>query len=150
MPRREDGPQTFAHVLRQHRRRLRLTQAELAGKIGVSNTYISALESGRKQAPPRALVEALAASLDVPAATLWQTARAEREEHLRSRINGVPTSRRVSRDAGKSDAGDQETDDAYLDKVLRPLKESLRKTDHPEKVVRALKALADSLGDGGN
>ena len=133
---------TFGELLRERRRTLNLTQADVASRIGVSNTYISALESGRKQAPPRALVEALAASLEISAESLWGAARAEREARLRMRINGVPTSLRTS----ASPATDSAAEDAYLDHVLRPLKESLRKTENPEKVVRALKALADSLG----
>ena len=143
-PKRSQGVESFGQSLRENRRRVGLTQAELAAKIGVSNTYISALESGRKQAPPRALVEALAASLEVSAESLWGAARAEREARLRLRINGVPTSLRVS---ATSSSASEAAEDAYLDGVLRPLKESLRKTDNPEKVVRALKALADSLGN---
>lgn len=87
----------FGDQLRRLRLAARLTQAAVAEAIGVSNTYISALESGRKPAPPQALVTALAACLGVEEQVLWNVAVEEREERLRQRIAGVPTSHRVRR-----------------------------------------------------
>ena len=84
----------FGEYLRTLRLQLGFTQAELANKVGVSNTYVSALESGRKPAPPRAIVEALAQALKVPEKSMWHIAYAEREQRLLERIEGIPTSLR--------------------------------------------------------
>lgn len=83
---------TFGQQLRRLRRQQRLTQMELAKTVGVSNTYISALESGRKPAPPHEVVIALASSLQVDADVLWGPAFKEREERLMGRLQGKPTS----------------------------------------------------------
>jgi transcriptional regulator with XRE-family HTH domain len=87
---------SFGERIRELRQQVGLTQWQIADRTGVSNTYISALESGRKPAPPRAIVTALAACLQTNEDELWNLARAEREERLRQRIDGVPTSRRTA------------------------------------------------------
>jgi len=87
----------FGEQLRALRVEAGLTQAAVAEAIGVTNTYVSALESGRKPAPPQALVTALAACLGVDERALWNLALEEREERLRRRIAGVPTSHRSKR-----------------------------------------------------
>ncbi|MGM1065314.1 ATP-binding protein [Saccharothrix sp. Mg75] len=54
---------TFGDLLRAHRRRVRLTQEELAEGSGVSVRAISDMERGRARGPQRRTVEALAAVL---------------------------------------------------------------------------------------
>ena len=41
-------PPTYASVIRAHRRRLKLTQAELAEKIGIPTNSLTQLETGRR------------------------------------------------------------------------------------------------------
>jgi len=67
----------------------------VAERVGVSNAYISALESGRKPAPPYAVVSAMAAALTVDEESLWSVARVERENHLKQRIAGRPAALRI-------------------------------------------------------
>lgn len=137
---------TFGEQLKALRSAAGLTQASIAESIGVSNTYISALESGRKAAPPYALVAALAACLGVEEQMLWDPAVAEREERLRQRIAGVPTSRRIRRSPTPTPVRDP------IDDPERPLGllESLHESVDParrEKVADLLKQLADVLRD---
>lgn len=84
--------ESFGTRLRVLRSAAGLTQAQLADRIGVSSTYISALESGRKPAPPRAIVAAMASALGSSDVEMWGVAQAEREARLRDRIHGVPAS----------------------------------------------------------
>ena len=84
--------QGFGEYLRTLRSDAGKTQAELAEAIGVSNAYVSAIEKGKKPAPPRALVNALAGVLGVDEVALWTVAQREREERLRRRIEGFPRS----------------------------------------------------------
>lgn len=82
----------FGEQLRELRKAAGLTQEQLAGVTGVTNSYISALENSKKPAPPRAIVALLAANLNADETRLWRVAQAERESRLRERIDGVPTS----------------------------------------------------------
>ena len=58
------------HPLRQPRRRRGLTQVELAGLAGLSYSYISMIECGRRRLSKRDHVNALAAALRVPPADI--------------------------------------------------------------------------------
>jgi len=78
------------------RRAAGVSQAELARRIGVSDTYISAIETGRKAAPPHVHVQAIAACLRVDEDDLWRVALEDREQRLRDRLAGVPTAARAS------------------------------------------------------
>ncbi len=86
---------SFGDRLRELRLARERTQQQLADALGLSGAYISALEGGRKPAPPRMVVEQLARALGVDADDLWGTARTERELRLSLRVDGVPTSLRV-------------------------------------------------------
>lgn len=70
----------FGDTLQELRIESGLTQLQVAERVGVSNAYISALESGRKPAPPYAIVSAMAAALTVDEEPLWDVASAERED----------------------------------------------------------------------
>lgn len=82
---------TFGEQLRAARKAIGLSQAELGARVGVSNTYISALESSQKLAPAFELVGALAHALGISEGALWEAAKEEREKRLRERINGHST-----------------------------------------------------------
>lgn len=86
----------FGERLKAIRTARNLSQADLAQLLGVSGAYISALENGKKQPPPHALVIGLASILNVDADELWRLAKAEREDRLRARIEGTPTAKRKS------------------------------------------------------
>ncbi len=135
----------FGSRIRELRQRAGLTQWQVAEKTGVSNTYISALESGRKPAPPHVIVTALAACLHTDEDELWGVARAEREERLRRRIDGVPTSHRVSRSSVP--LPDRETmplGDPLAD-ALRMLDDTTKDPKQRRSLAQALQTLADSL-----
>jgi transcriptional regulator with XRE-family HTH domain len=53
----------LARLLLEYRFRADLSQATLASQAGVTQTYLSGLERGKRQTPSRALVEALARAL---------------------------------------------------------------------------------------
>lgn len=124
---------TFGDRLRELRLVRELTQQELADVLGLSGAYISALEGGRKPAPPRMVVEQLAHALSVDAEDLWGTARAERELRLSLRVDGVPTSLRVEQPPTVAQSAVEE--ERVLQAVAR----------HPElgQVVDALSAALD-------
>jgi len=135
----------FGNRIRELRRTAGLTQWQVAEKTGVSNTYISALESGRKPAPPHVIVTALAACLRTDEDELWSVARAEREERLRRRIDGVPTSQRVSRSsASPIDRETAPSGDALAD-ALRMLNATTKDPKQRRSLAQALQTLADSL-----
>jgi transcriptional regulator with XRE-family HTH domain len=64
------SPTVTDHPLRRVRRRRGLTQVELAGLAGLSSTYISMIECGRRRLTRRDHVNALAAALKVPPAEI--------------------------------------------------------------------------------
>ena len=56
----------------KYRRRQKLTQAALAEKAGISVSYVSMLERGRRT-PPLETIEQLATALGVPALALLRS-----------------------------------------------------------------------------
>jgi len=135
----------FGDRIRELRRAVGLTQWQVAEQTGVSNTYISAIESGRKPAPPHVIVSALAACLQTDEDALWRVARAEREERLQRRIDGVPTSQRIPRSTGSSVDCDASPSGDPLADVLRLLNETAKDPRQRRSLAEALHALADSL-----
>jgi len=131
--------QRFGEYLRTLRKDAGKTQAELAEAIGVSNAYVSAIEKGKKPAPPRTLVGALADVLGVDGDILWGIAGKEREARLRKRIEGVPRSqgpvanRRLSSPSGSADR---------LDRAI----DSLQRVTDPDERSRLAEALEDLVG----
>lgn len=136
----------FGDKIRELRQELGLTQWQIASRTGVSNTYISALESGRKSAPPHVIVTALAACLEISEEALWKLARAEREERLKQRIDGIPTSQRMGR-FSESVSGKFSTNpsDKVLEQAFQTLRESAQDPRQRRSLARALEALATSL-----
>jgi len=60
----------FARNLKERRRKLGLTQAKLAGKIGVSTSFITEIETSRK-APSFSTIEKIGRALEVPCWTFF-------------------------------------------------------------------------------
>jgi len=127
---------TFGERLKDLRLDAGLTQSVIAERIGVSNTYISALESGRKPAPPQAIVTALAVCLGIDEQDLWSLAEQEREERLRDRIAGVPTSLRTARRPRPKPKATANT---------RRMEDAVRSIETASKDVRSRSKLADAL-----
>ncbi len=68
------SPPPLARLVRANRERLRLTQGELAERVGVSRSAISELEAGRIEQPRAAVFARLGKALGVPAAALLAAA----------------------------------------------------------------------------
>ena len=137
---------TFGERIRELRREAGLTQWDVANRTGVSNTYISALESGRKPAPPHVIVTALASCLQTSEETLWALARAEREERLKRRIDGVPTSQRIARTANAVNNSINTMASADpLEQAIQTLRDSATNSKQRHSLARALETLAESL-----
>ncbi|MBU0595459.1 helix-turn-helix domain-containing protein [Candidatus Bipolaricaulota bacterium] len=137
---------TFGIRLKEMRKAANLTQQQVAERTGVSNTYISALESGRKQAPPRAIVTALAACLGAEETALWNLARSEREDRLRERINGVPTSRHVPRSENSASQACTDTPlPPEFDRAMQSLHDVTGNRQQRLSLAKALEAIAAAL-----
>ena len=136
----------FGDRIKELRRGIGLTQWDVADRTGVSNTYISALESGRKPAPPHVIVTALAACLQTSEEALWTLARAEREERLKRRIDGIPTSQRTARSAKTASAplAPVSSEDP-LEHAIQTLRESVTNAKQRRSLTRALETLAKGL-----
>jgi transcriptional regulator with XRE-family HTH domain len=65
---------SLGHIVREQRARLRLTQSELAQRVGVSRSAISELEAGRIEQPRASVFARLATALGLPAAALLAAA----------------------------------------------------------------------------
>lgn len=137
---------TFGDRIRELRLERNLTQWDVADRTGVSNTYISALESGRKPAPPHVIVTALAACLQTSEEILWKLARGEREARLRLRIDGVPTSQRTARSSnGVVEPLETTPSDDPLEQAIQTLRASAKGTKQRRSLARTLETLAKSL-----
>lgn len=55
----------FGSLLRDHRKRRRLTQQQLADAVGVDFTYISKVENGRVDPPSEATLQKIASVLEI-------------------------------------------------------------------------------------
>ena len=141
----------FGDKLRELRTDLGLTQFQIAERVGVSNAYISALESGRKPAPPHAVVTAIAATLRVDESMLWNLARAEREERLKQRIDGQPTSLRVRvsppepRVLSADSVGRPSSVEGELTAVFQTLQGLAKDPADRRRLIRSLRGLLDAL-----
>src|SRR6266850_6340254 len=65
---------SLGQLVREQRARLRLTQSELAARVGVSRSAISELEAGRIEQPRASVFARLASALGLPAAALLAAA----------------------------------------------------------------------------
>ena len=76
---------SFGENLKKWRKERRRTQEEVARVLGVSNTYIHQLETGKIEAPTERRCEQLASVLEVPFDDLWGRAQRERLERFARR-----------------------------------------------------------------
>lgn len=81
---------SFGDLLRDFRRRLSMTQQEIADRLGLSSPYIAQMESGFKPPPPEAIVEKLAKimRLQPEDASIFRSA-AEAERELQSLLKAT-------------------------------------------------------------
>jgi transcriptional regulator with XRE-family HTH domain len=144
----------FGGILRALRLSSGMTQQQLADAAGISTAYVSALESGRKPAPPRAVVMTLATALNVQEQKLWATARDERESRLVARIDGQPSSSRSgqSEDSGnaKDEADETQSPASQFEPLLVELFLAIRaaaiRTDRPIHLINSLRLLVEQIG----
>jgi transcriptional regulator with XRE-family HTH domain len=132
----------FAQYLISARNHAGLSQAELASKIGVSDTYISAIETGRKAAPPYVHVAAIAQSLKIDEDMLWGLALDDRESRFRRRLGGIPTSSKStdkSRDVIEHELLEEQHD------VLRAIQNLIPTKEEREHFVETLDLLVRLL-----
>ena len=140
----------FGRRLRELRKAAGMTQEQLAQSIAVTGAYISALENGKKPAPPQALVAALADQLKVDEGLLWEIAFSEREERLRRRITGVPTSlrSRVVRESAELQP-DTDRDLDEIRAIMGEIEEFAVDSHERQRMAKALRRLLEWLVDGG-
>lgn len=81
---------SFGDLLRDFRRRLSMTQQEIADRLGLSSPYIAQMESGFKPPPPETIVDKLAKIMRLPPddASLFRAA-AEAERELQSLLKAT-------------------------------------------------------------
>jgi len=142
----------FGERLVEARKAAGVSQAELASRIGVSDTYISAIETGRKAAPPHVHVQAIAACLDVDENDLWRVALADREQRLRDRLAGVPTGARASADGSTASSvqpGSDVDDLVRMDAsgIARRIETLLPTREDREQFIQSLEVLIKILRD---
>jgi transcriptional regulator with XRE-family HTH domain len=82
-----NGP-TLGRLVRTNRERLRLTQGQLAERVGVSRSAISELEAGRIKQPRAAVFARLGTALGVPAAVLLAAAGYPAESEIVMGLEG--------------------------------------------------------------
>ncbi len=92
----QDRPQSLlGAIIREQRELAALPMRQLAKSVGISNPYLSQIERGLR-APSEAVVEALAASLDLSVEELYRRAGYV-EPETPQRIHPDRTSRMLSR-----------------------------------------------------
>lgn len=82
---------TLGSVLKDRREFLRLTQRELAAKLGVKASHVAYLENGRRR-PSLSLLRRLSDEMGLDSETIFLLAHPEAKELISSR-DGVPTKR---------------------------------------------------------
>lgn len=66
-----DGPSTLAEYLRAARERAGISQRQLAGRIGINNSYLARLESGENDSPSAELLQRIADVLEISSTDLF-------------------------------------------------------------------------------
>jgi len=142
----------FGQRLRELREAAGFSQSAVADSVGISGTYVCALENGRKPAPPHAVVFAFASFFDVDPDGLWELACTERRERLLARLDGEPTSLRLrrapARRAEVPPPGGPLTDvkpNAQLESAIQAIREALTNDEERAKFGHALSLLGEAL-----
>jgi transcriptional regulator with XRE-family HTH domain len=65
-----DGPSTLGEYLRAERERAGISQRQLAGRVGIHNSYLARLENGETANPAADLLQRIAEVLEISSADL--------------------------------------------------------------------------------
>lgn len=65
-----DAPSTLGEYLRQARERAGISQRQLAGRVGIHNSYLARLEAGENDNPSPELLQRLAEVLEISSTDL--------------------------------------------------------------------------------
>ncbi len=114
----------FSYYLREKRKNAGLTQEQLARSLGVSNTYIHQLETGKIDAPTEKRCRQLARLLKAPAAEVCELARKERLRKYAER-EGFKTGDSLG--AAHPDLGPLSPEEVALVRLVRLLDGQTRK-----------------------
>lgn len=93
---------SFGEIVKSQRRKLGLTQKQIAEFAGVSDAYICSLESEKKVPPPFGTVAVIADILQLDVDWLWKVAARHREKQAVEKSRRKTMSRRGSDEAGDS------------------------------------------------
>ena len=85
---------SFGEALKAQRRKLGITQKQVADSVGVSGAYICNLESGKRPPPPYHTVAAIADTLQLDVEKLWNIAVKQREKQAIERSRRKVVARR--------------------------------------------------------
>lgn len=103
---------SFGTIIKAQRRKLGLTQKQVADFIGVTDAYICGLERDKKSPPPYSTVAAIAEAIHLDEEWLWSIAAKHRERYAVERSNRKITGRRMS---GNKEAGEGSQQDKLSD-----------------------------------
>lgn len=81
----------LGEFVRRHRLAAKLTQAELARRVGIDASYLGAIETGKKRPKGEALLEEIAESLSLSAAGRHQLVLAAKLSQRTLRLSGELT-----------------------------------------------------------
>ena len=94
---------SFGEVLKAQRRKLGLTQKQVADSSKVSDAYICSLESDKRDPPPYHTVVAIADALQLNVEQLWKVAVKHREKQAVKKSRRKTTPQRGNGINGKDD-----------------------------------------------
>ena len=78
---------TWGKTIRKFREKLKLTQSELASRVGVTSTYVSSLEHNRKE-PSFSLIKSMSKAFGMPQEILYWDAITP-TKHLKSHAKEI-------------------------------------------------------------
>lgn len=139
----------FGDLLKRLRLDRGLTQDDLGRETGVSGAYISALETGKRAAPPHALVYSLARALDVDPVRLWKPAVEEREQRLRERALGAPAAQRRSFASADRETMLRDETDSESRRLVEHLLAAMHDEEKRQRLKEILRLLDESSGSEG-
>jgi len=108
---------TFGEILKAQRRKLGLTQKQVADSIGMSDAYICKLEGDKIPPPPYYTVADIARVLGIDAEQLWKVALRHREKQALERSRRKAMNRRRVAGDGGGDSSLQQNSDVSEDQI---------------------------------